>query len=154
MEWTGLVLGALALALGGVLKGATGAGSPLFAVPLLAMLYDVPLAVAIFTLPSLFSNLWQGWRFRTHRVGPALTWVFAVAGAAGAAAGSVVLISLSSDLLLLGVAGAVFLYIGVWLAQRSEEHTSGLHSLMRISYDVFGLNKKTHNNNRQRSTPT
>src|SRR3546814_2437886 len=70
------------------------------------MLYDVPLAVAIFTLPSLFSNLWQGWRFRTHRVGPALTWVFAVAGAAGAAAGSVVLISLSSDLLLLGVAGA------------------------------------------------
>src|SRR3546814_828757 len=116
MEWTGLVLGALALALGGVLKGATGAGSPLFAVPLLAMLYDVPLAVAIFTLPSLFSNLWQGWRFRTHRVGPALTWVFAVAGAAGAAAGSVVLISLSSDLLLLGVAGAVFLYIGFRLA--------------------------------------
>src|SRR3546814_4921733 len=57
MEWTGLVLGALALALGGVLKGATGAGSPLFAVPLLAMLYDVPLAVAIFTLPSLFSNI-------------------------------------------------------------------------------------------------
>src|SRR3546814_15081904 len=116
MEWTGLVLGALALALGGVLKGATGAGSPLFAVPLLAMLYDVPLAVAIFTLPSLFSNLWQGWRFRTHRVGPALTWVFAVAGAAGAAAGSVVLISLSSDLLLLGVAGAAFLYIRFPLA--------------------------------------
>src|SRR3546814_8035858 len=121
MEWTGLVLGALALALGGVLKGATGAGSPLFAVPLLAMLYDVPLAVAIFTLPSLFSNLWQGWRFRTHRVGPALTWVFAVAGAAGAAAGSVVLISLSS---------------------RSEEHTAELQSLMRISYAVFCLKKK------------
>src|SRR3546814_3975021 len=102
MEWTGLVLGALALALGGVLKGATGAGSPLFAVPLLAMLYDVPLAVAIFTLPSLFSNIWQGWRFRAHQVGPALTWVFALAGAAGAAAGS-----------------------------RSEEHTSELQSLMR-----------------------
>src|SRR3546814_8891345 len=108
------------------------------------MLYDVPLAVAIFTLPSLFSNLWQGWRFRTHRVGPALTWVFAVAGAAGAAAGSVVLISLSSDLLLLGVAGAVFLYIGFRLAHpdwvlRSEEHTSELQSLMRISYAVFCL---------------
>src|SRR3546814_10894360 len=34
----------------------------------------VPLAVAIFTLPSLFSNLWQGLRFRPARVGPALTW--------------------------------------------------------------------------------
>src|SRR3546814_6138993 len=29
--------------------------------------------------------------------------------------------------------------------QRSEEHTSALQSLMRISYDVFCLKKKTHN---------
>src|SRR3546814_8947962 len=29
--------------------------------------------------------------------------------------------------------------------QRSEEHTSELQSLMRISYAVFCLNKKTHN---------
>lgn len=117
MEWTGIVLAALALALGGVLKGATGAGSPLLAVPLLAMLYDVPLAVAIFTLPSLFSNIWQGWRFRSHRVSPMLTWTLALAGAAGAAGGSVMLVSLSSDLLLLGVAAAVFLYIGFRLAR-------------------------------------
>ena len=117
MEWTGIILGALALGLGGVLKGATGAGSPLLAVPLLAMLYDVPLAVAIFTLPSLFSNIWQGWRFRSYRISPTLTWIFALAGAAGAAAGSVMLVSLSSDLLLLGVAGAVFLYIGFRLAR-------------------------------------
>src|SRR3546814_10145645 len=30
-------------------------------------------------------------------------------------------------------------------AQRSEEHTSELQSLMRISYAVFCLKKKTHN---------
>src|SRR3546814_1802850 len=30
-------------------------------------------------------------------------------------------------------------------ATRSEEHTSELQSLMRISYDVFCLTKKTHN---------
>lgn len=116
MEWTGIVLGALALALGGVLKGATGAGAPLLAVPILAMLYDVPLAVAIFTLPNLFSNIWQGWRFREHQVAPALTWGFALAGAAGAGVGSAMLVSLPSDLLLLGVAGAVFLYIAFRLA--------------------------------------
>src|SRR3546814_3352024 len=29
-------------------------------------------------------------------------------------------------------------------AQRSEEHTSELQSLMRISYDVFCLKKQTH----------
>src|SRR3546814_4355378 len=32
----------------------------------------------------------------------------------------------------------------VMLAARSEEHTSELQSLMRISYDVFCLKKKNH----------
>src|SRR3546814_7920263 len=31
---------------------------------------------------------------------------------------------------------------GSWPAKRSEEHTSELQSLMRISYAVFGLKKK------------
>src|SRR3546814_7866318 len=31
--------------------------------------------------------------------------------------------------------------------ERSEEHTSELQSLMRISYAVFCLKKKKHNNN-------
>src|SRR3546814_7376340 len=34
------------------------------------------------------------------------------------------------------------------LVARSEEHTSELQSLMRISYAVFCLKKKTKNNNR------
>jgi uncharacterized protein len=117
MEPIGLLLGALGLALGGVLKGATGAGAPLIAVPLLAMLYDVPLAVALFTLPNLMSNVWQGWRFRAHQVGPALTWGFALAGALGAGVGTAMLVSLPSDLLLLGVAATVFLYIAFRLAR-------------------------------------
>src|SRR3546814_4588496 len=42
-------------------------------------------------------------------------------------------------------------------ATRSEEHTSELQSLMRISYDVFCLNKKiksTHTNNHHTHTHT
>src|SRR3546814_5022317 len=35
--------------------------------------------------------------------------------------------------------------------KRSEEHTSELQSLMRISYAVFCLKKKKHNNNSQTS---
>src|SRR3546814_6272257 len=38
--------------------------------------------------------------------------------------------------------------------QRSEEHTSELQSLMRISYAVFCLNKKQYTNNRQATTAT
>src|SRR3546814_2005726 len=37
----------------------------------------------------------------------------------------------------------------VKLLQRSEEHTSELQSLMRISYAVFCLKKKTHNKSHQ-----
>src|SRR3546814_6607240 len=35
---------------------------------------------------------------------------------------------------------------GLMRGMRSEEHTSELQSLMRISYAVFCLNKKTQNN--------
>src|SRR3546814_8444263 len=37
---------------------------------------------------------------------------------------------------------------------RSEEHTSELQSLMRISYAVFCLKKKTNNNNIEKRTHT
>src|SRR3546814_5292936 len=37
---------------------------------------------------------------------------------------------------------------------RSEEHTSELQSLMRISYAVFCLNKKTKNNTSQHNRTT
>src|SRR3546814_6815457 len=36
-------------------------------------------------------------------------------------------------------------------SRRSEEHTSELQSLMRISYAVFCLQKKTHKNNDNKS---
>src|SRR3546814_10611675 len=39
--------------------------------------------------------------------------------------------------------GSVSLWVGVKCGVRSEEHTSELQSLMRISYAVFCLKKKT-----------
>src|SRR3546814_5623225 len=47
------------------------------------------------------------------------------------------------------VVGALLLVVVVherWYLSRSEEHTSELQSLMRISYAVFCLKKKTRNN--------
>src|SRR3546814_6736692 len=40
---------------------------------------------------------------------------------------------------------ALVVALGLALTLRSEEHTSELQSLMRISYAVFCLKKKTHN---------
>src|SRR3546814_3922669 len=42
---------------------------------------------------------------------------------------------------------------GYSLADRSEEHTSELQSLMRISYAVFCLKKKNTHNKTQHQTP-
>src|SRR3546814_4278125 len=45
-----------------------------------------------------------------------------------------------------GVAGAIIpLFVTLERGTRSEEHTSELQSLMRISYAVFCLKKKTYN---------
>src|SRR3546814_14767028 len=44
------------------------------------------------------------------------------------------------------VAGASFRDVLLLLAKRSEEHTSELQSLMRISYAVFCLKKKKQRN--------
>src|SRR3546814_3725045 len=41
---------------------------------------------------------------------------------------------------------------GGWTLSRSEEHTSELQSLMRISYAVFCLKKKQKNRAQQRTT--
>src|SRR3546814_8490246 len=43
---------------------------------------------------------------------------------------------------------------GLHLTLRSEEHTSELQSLMRISYAVFCLKKKIINNNQDTNTNT
>src|SRR3546814_10547505 len=42
----------------------------------------------------------------------------------------------------------------VYTGQRSEEHTSELQSLMRISYAVFCLNKKTNQSTQSTITAT
>src|SRR3546814_9710226 len=59
----------------------------------------------------------------------------------------------SIRLRLILVLGMIAL-VGSSLAGRSEEHTSELQSLMRISYAVFCLTKKNHTNkyNTQRHT--
>lgn len=104
------------LAAGGILKGATGAGAPVLAVPAIAMTFDVKFAVVILVVPNLLTNLWQGWRFR-HALLPAPFVVgFAGAGAAGVVAGTVILAFLSQQLLSLIVAGAVLAYILVRIA--------------------------------------
>ncbi|MBT8474635.1 MAG: sulfite exporter TauE/SafE family protein [Rhodobacteraceae bacterium] len=112
-----LVLAALGIALGGFLKGATGAGAPVVGVPILAIVFGVPKAVAIFSVLNLMSNTWQAWAYRDAWGRARFVLSFALAGAAGAAAGSFLLASLSTEILMGGLAGVVFFYIALRLAR-------------------------------------
>lgn len=106
------ILVGAAFALGGILKGATGAGAPIVAVPLLAILYDVPLAVTVFVIPNLVPNMWQAWVFRKHQLPLRFALGFSISGALGAAVGTYLLSNLPADVLSLLVAFAVLIYVG------------------------------------------
>lgn len=101
----------LSFALGGILKGATGAGAPVVAVPIIALFYDVPTAVTIFVIPNLLSNTWQAWSYRKDQLPPALTYRFAGTGVIGAIAGTYMLAYLPTDMLTTMIAVMVTGYI-------------------------------------------
>ncbi len=111
MDIQSLILVAIAFALGGILKGATGAGAPLLAVPLLASLFSVPFAVAVFLLPNILPNLWQIWQNRHVDLPRDLVVKFALAGVVGAVFGTVMLATVSSTGLTACIAATLIGYI-------------------------------------------
>ena len=117
MNPTDLAFAALAIALGGFLKGATGAGAPVVGVPVLAILFGVQQAVAVFAVVNLVSNIWQGFAYRAAIPDMRFALRFAALGAAGAFCGTFLLAWLPTDVLMGGLALIVFLYIGLRLAR-------------------------------------
>lgn len=105
----------LSVAAGGVLKGATGAGAPLVAVPVITMQYGVQFAITVFVIPSLVSNMWQGWAYRRDLIKGPLPWVLSAAGVLGIVAGSWLLVWLRAETLSVIVAAGVLVYVGLRL---------------------------------------
>src|SRR5687768_2237790 len=112
-----LVVVALCLAAGGLIKGATGAGAPILAVPALAAFFDVRFAVVVMLAPNIFTNLWQALRFRYALPERGFMLRLLAGGILGVAAGTLVLTSLPSDALSLVVAAAVVGYVVLRLAR-------------------------------------
>lgn len=117
MDLGTLILVFLAFAFGGLLKGATGAGAPILAVPLMVMLRDIQFAVAVFVLPNVLPNLWQFWQTRDARPEPVFLWRFAAGGGIGALLGTVALAGWDPDLLTAILAAILAAYILFRLAR-------------------------------------
>jgi uncharacterized protein len=108
---------AVCLAAGGVLKGATGAGAPILAVPALAAFFDVRFAVVVMLVPNITTNTWQAFRFREHLPDRRFMVPLLAGGMLGVTLGTFALKALSSGTLSLGVAFAVLFYIALRLAR-------------------------------------
>ena len=77
-----ILMMALALGGGGLVKGATGMGLPIVALPILATFLNVPHAVAVVCIVAIFTNAWQAWHFRYTCLPAAASPVIAGWGAA------------------------------------------------------------------------
>ena len=99
----------VALGAGGLVKGATGMGLPIIALPILAALLSVPHAVAIVAIVGIAANAWQVWRYRDDLWQADFLPGLLLAGSVGIAGGTWLLttlpertLSLVLGLLLLG----------------------------------------------------
>jgi uncharacterized membrane protein YfcA len=97
--------------LGGAMKGATGMGMPLFAVPALAAFFDVPFAIAMLMAPVFVTNLWQVWQYREHGAGLTFLPRLVVFAVVGILVGTWLLTALPSRYLSLGLGISTILYI-------------------------------------------
>lgn len=114
---SGLAYMSLGLLLGAILKGATGAGLPIIAIPVIAAIYDIRVAVVLLVIPNFLTNIWQIAKFKQHDLNNNLARNFAIAGFFGAGLGTVLLAYLPITLLNLLVSVVVFLYIALRLVR-------------------------------------
>ena len=112
-----LGLAALGLLLAGVLKGATGAGAPIIAIPTLATVFDVPIAVTVMAAPNFVTNAWQAWGYRDARPPRVMTLRLVLGAMVGTAIGTLGLVGLPQQGLMLLLAACVAAYVGFRLAR-------------------------------------
>ena len=115
-----------AMAVGAFIKGATGAGLPQIAIPVMAAFMGVEAAVVIMAIPGIITNAWLLWNYRSHfnktRDLPALL----ITGIVGAVAGTMLLRTLDDKALSFFVAGMIALYAILFFAHPDFRLPSGV----------------------------
>jgi uncharacterized membrane protein YfcA len=111
-----IIVALVAVVLGAVLKSISGVGVPLVTIPAISYVADVETAVVVTVLPNLALNLALAWREREHRNETRDLPSLAVAGFIGAVAGTLLLVSVSDEPLIVLLACIVVLYaVGYFL---------------------------------------
>ncbi len=100
-----------AISFGSFVKGLTGLGLPLVAVPAIATFSSIEVAVVLMIIPGLGSNLTLVWSHRRFRALAYEHRAFLVAGFIGGIAGTFALVSVNDRWLRLVLAGWLALYL-------------------------------------------
>jgi len=111
----GIILAALAL--GGLVKGVTGTGLPMVAVPVMAAFVGIQHAVAVMTVPIVVTNLWLVWTHRREAKVVRNAPVLFTTGVAGVLLGTWGLVVLDERLMSVVLATLVAAYIALVLAR-------------------------------------
>jgi uncharacterized membrane protein YfcA len=109
--WVELAVMVCAIALGAFVKGATGGGLPLIAIPVMAVFVGVERAVVVMAIPGVLANGWMVWTHRESRSQTRDLPVLAGTGLLGAVAGTLLLESLPGGALSAGLAIVIVAYI-------------------------------------------
>ncbi len=112
-----IVLITLALGAGAIVKGATGLGLPLVALPVLASFFDVRHAILIMVVPIIVTNIWQIWELRGRREGTGFLIPMLSTGVVGIGLGTWLLAGVPAALLSLGLGVVLLAYIGLRIAR-------------------------------------
>ena len=107
-----LIIVGVAFAMGGILKGATGVGAPLIAVPVMTSFVDIRFAVAVFVVPNLLTNLIQSIIYRRALNNRLFLFILCLSAGLGAFAGSLTLYKAAGGALEIVMACLVLFYVG------------------------------------------
>ena len=121
LDFQTIIIMIVAFTLGGLVKGATGAGSPVIAIPVLAVFFDAKLAVAIMAVPNLFSNLVQIKQFRQSVENLTFSFKLSAFGAFGCLGGTLFFILTSTRIIELLVAIITVLYVMLSFKKNSKK---------------------------------
>jgi len=117
----GLLLAVLvAITLGALLKGMTGLGLPIFAVPALAMITSVEEAVVLMVIPGVGANLWLVFSHRKYMATLKDHLPFLIAGFLGGLLGTYFLYAISDRGLKIFLVIWLGLYLLTYFTRRSS----------------------------------
>ena len=112
VDFQTLIIVGLAFAMGGILKGATGVGAPLIAVPVMTSFVDIRFAVAVFVIPNLVINLIQTFIYRRALNNKLFLLILCLSASLGTFVGCLILYGASGGVLEIVMAGLVLFYVG------------------------------------------